>query len=215
DIIKYTKGHGTLVDCPHINAGVLLEKGFTKEIIKQIEKSLPSVFDINFAFNKWSLGAGFCKNVLGFNEEQLDDPNFNVLTALGFSREQVEEVNDYVCGAMTIEGAPHLKQEHYPIFDCANKCGKKGTRYIKAGAHIRLMAAAQSFISGAISKTINLPNEASVEDMKTAYEMSWGLCLKANALYRDGSKLSQPLNSMTDEGEYDEEAAEIVEEIIQ
>jgi ribonucleoside-diphosphate reductase alpha chain len=214
DIVKYTKGHGTLVDCPHINAGTLLEKGFTKEIIKQIEKSLPSVFDINFAFNKWSLGAGFCKNVLGFSEDQLDDPNFNVLNALGFSREQVEEANDYVCGAMTIEGAPHLKEEHYPVFDCANKCGKKGVRYIKAGAHIRLMAAAQSFISGAISKTINLPNEASVEDMKTAYMMSWSLCLKANALYRDGSKLSQPLNSMTDEGEYDDEIVEIVEEIM-
>ena len=214
DIVKYTKGHGTLVDCPHINAGTLLEKGFTKEIIKQIEKSLPSVFDINFAFNKWSLGAGFCKNVLGFSEDMLDDPNFNILTALGFSREQVEEANDYVCGAMTVEGAPHLKEEHYAVFDCANKCGKKGSRYIKAGAHIRLMAAAQSFISGAISKTINLPNEASVEDMKTAYMMSWNLCLKANALYRDGSKLSQPLNSITDDGDYDDEVMEIAEEIV-
>lgn len=204
DIIKYTKGHGSLIGCPHINPQSLIEKGFTKEIIKNIEKQLPTAFDINFVFNKHSLGAGFCMNVLGFSEEQLDDFGFNILRALGFSKEQIDEANDYVCGTMTIEGAPHLKEEHYPIFDCANKCGKKGTRYIHANAHIKIMAAAQPFISGAISKTINLPNEATIDDMKKAYMMSWSLCLKANALYRDGSKLSQPLNSMTDDEEGDD-----------
>ncbi|MBN8568098.1 MAG: vitamin B12-dependent ribonucleotide reductase [Ignavibacteria bacterium] len=199
EIIKYTKGHGSLIGCPHLNAQSLTDKGFTKEIIAIIEKSLPTVFDINFAFNKWSLSVAFCKNVLGFSEEQLEDSNFNILKELGFSKEQVEEANDYICGTMTIEGAPHLKEEHYAIFDCANKCGKKGKRYIKTDAHIKIMAAAQPFISGAISKTINLPNEATIEDMKNAYMLSWKSCLKANALYRDGSKLSQPLNSVTDD----------------
>ena len=198
DIIRYTKGNGSLIGCPHINPQSLTEKGFTKEIIKSIEKSLPSVFDINFAFNKYSLGVSLCKNVLGFTEEQINDFNFNILKALGFTKEQIDEANDYICGTMTIEGAPNLKKEHYPIFDCANKCGKKGTRYIQSDAHIKIMAATQPFISGAISKTINLPNGASIEDMKNAYMLSWSLGLKANALYRDGSKLSQPLNSVID-----------------
>ena len=211
DIIKYTKGYGSLIGCPHINPQSLADKGFTMEVIKQVEKSLPGVFDINFAFNKYTLGTGFCKNVLGFTEEQLDDFSFNILRSLGYTKEQIDEANDYICGTMTIEGSPHLKQEHYPIFDCANKCGKKGTRYISPEAHIKIMAAAQPFISGAISKTINLPNNASIEDMKNAYLMSWSLGLKSNALYRDGSKLSQPLNRIVDEAiEYEiEEKSDI------
>ena len=217
DIIKYTKGNGSLIGCPHINPQTLTDKGFTMEVIKLIEKSLPSVFDINFAFNKWTLGVGFCKNLLGFSDEQLDDPGFNILKGLGFTKEQIEEANDYICGAMTIEGAPHLKTKHYPVFDCANKCGKKGTRFIASDAHIRIMAAAQPFISGAISKTINLPNNATVEDMKKAYMLSWSLGLKANALYRDGSKLSQPLNSLADEELFENEeiSGEKIEPITQ
>ncbi|MCI0449464.1 MAG: vitamin B12-dependent ribonucleotide reductase [Chlorobi bacterium] len=211
DIIKYTKGHGTLIGCPHINPQSLAEKGFTAEVIAMIEKSLPSVFDINFAFNKWTLGTDFCKDTLGFTDEQLDDYSFNMLKSLGFTREQTDEANDYVCGTMTIEGAPHLKEEHYPVFDCANKCGKKGTRFISAGAHIKIMAAAQPFISGAISKTINLPNEATIDDMKHAYMLSWQLGIKANALYRDGSKLSQPLNSVKDDELYEGEGEELAE----
>ena len=199
EIIKYTKGHGSIIGCPYINAQTLTEKGFTKEILTKIEKSLPSVFDINFTFNKWTLGVGFCKNALGFSDEQLDDPGFNVLKELGYTKEQIEEANDFVCGTMTVEGAPHLKEEHYSIFDCANKCGRKGVRYISADAHIKIMAAAQPFISGAISKTINLPNHATIDDMKNAYLTSWKLGVKANALYRDGSKLSQPLNSVSDD----------------
>ncbi|HEY3250457.1 MAG TPA: vitamin B12-dependent ribonucleotide reductase [Ignavibacteria bacterium] len=199
DIIKYCKGHGTLIGCPHINTQSLAEKGFSADVITQIEKTLPSVFDINFAFNKWTVGADFCKDTLGFTDEQIDDFNFSMLKSLGFTKEQIEEANDYVCGTMTIEGAPHLKESHYPVFDCANKCGRIGTRYIHPEAHIKIMAAAQPFISGAISKTINLPNDASVDDMKNAYMMSWKMCLKANALYRDGSKLSQPLNSVNDD----------------
>jgi len=203
DIIKYCKGHGTLIGCPHINPQSLAEKSFTPDVIARIEKSLPSVFDINFTFNKWSIGADFCKETLGFTDEQLDDFNFNMLKSLGFTKEQVEEANEYICGTMTIEGAPHLQEKHYPIFDCANKCGRKGTRYIQADAHIKIMAAAQPFISGAISKTINLPNDATIDDMKKAYMLSWKLGIKANALYRDGSKLSQPLNSVSDDEIYD------------
>ena len=199
DIIKYTKGNGSLINCPHINAQSLTEKGFTKDVLTKIEKSLPTVFDINFTFNKWTLGVGFCKNALGFSDEQLDDTGFNVLKELGFTKDQIDEANDFICGTMTIEGAPHLKEEHYPIFDCANKCGKKGERYISADAHIKIMASAQPFISGAISKTINLPNEATIDDMKDAYLSSWKLGVKANALYRDGSKLSQPLNTVKDD----------------
>lgn len=205
DIIKYINGYGSIIGCPHINTHSLTEKGFTKEAIKLIEKTLPSAFDITFAFNKWVLGVPFCKNVLGFTDEQIDDPDFNMLLALGYTREQIEEANEYVCGSMTAEGAPHLKEKHYAVFDCANKCGKKGTRFIEPEAHIRIMAAAQAFISGAISKTINLPYCASIEDVKNAYMYAWSLGIKSVALYRDGSKLSQPLNTVLLDESYESE----------
>ena len=184
--------------CPHINADSLGDKGFTADKIEAIEAALPSSFDIKFAFNQFTLGEDFCKNVLGVTEEQLSDFTFDLLKHLGFSKDQIQAANDFVCGTMTVEGAPSLKEEHLAVFDCANKCGRIGTRYISASGHIKMMAAAQPFLSGAISKTINLPNEATVEDMKDAYMQSWEMMLKANALYRDGSKLSQPLNSMAD-----------------
>lgn len=195
DIVKYAKGNGTLKGCPTISHDRLRQVGFTDEKIQAIEAALPTAFEIKFAFNHWTLGEDFCKDFLGMTDAQLNDFNFDFLKHLGFTKKEIEEANDYVCGTMTVEGAPHLKEEHYPVFDCANKCGKKGTRYISAAGHIRMMAAAQPFISGAISKTINLPNEANVEDFKEAYQLSWELMTKANALYRDGSKLSQPLNS--------------------
>lgn len=197
-IIDYAKGSASLVGCPHINEESLKAKGFTDEKLEAVEAALPSSFDIKFAFNQWTLGENFCKEVLGITEEQLSDISFDMLRYLGFSREQITEANDYVCGTMTVEGAPFLKDEHLAVFDCANKCGRTGTRYISARGHIRMMAAAQPFLSGAISKTINLPNEATIEDMKDAYMLSWEMMLKANALYRDGSKLSQPLNSLAD-----------------
>ncbi|MEL0010823.1 MAG: vitamin B12-dependent ribonucleotide reductase, partial [Bacteroidota bacterium] len=198
EIINYAKGYASLKGCPFINPESLSEKGFGEEQLAAIEAALPSSFDIKFAFNHFTLGEDFCKDTLGLTEEQLNDFTFDMLRHLGFSREQIQDANDYVCGTMTVEGAPHLKDEHLSVFDCANKCGRIGTRYISAEGHIRMMAAAQPFLSGAISKTINLPNEATVEDMKKAYMLSWEMMLKANALYRDGSKLSQPLNSMAD-----------------
>jgi ribonucleoside-diphosphate reductase alpha chain len=204
EIEKYSKGHGTLVGCPAINRQSLKAKGFTDEKIDDIEKLCDNVFDLKFAFNKWTLGEEFCAK-LGFTPAQLIDPNFNMLASLGCTKEEIQAATDYVCGTMTLEGAPALRDEHLPIFDCANKCGRYGTRYIQYEAHIRMMAAAQPFISGAISKTINMPNEASVADVHKAYVDSWKLMLKANALYRDGSKLSQPLNSSNDDGDLAEE----------
>jgi ribonucleoside-diphosphate reductase alpha chain len=198
DIVRYCRGTGTLQGCPHINRVSLTAKGFTEEALRRVEAQLPTVFDLSFAFNRWVLGDDFCKDKLGFSQEQLASRHFDLLTALGFTRDQIAQANDYVCGTMTIEGAPHLRPEHYPVFDCANKCGKTGKRFLSTEAHIRMMAAAQPFISGAISKTINMPHEATVEDVKQAYLLSWRLMLKANALYRDGSKLSQPLNTVAD-----------------
>ena len=199
EIVKYAKGAGTLQGCPYINPETLKAKGFTEDLIKKIELQLPSTFDISFAFTKYTVGDKFCKEVLKIDQEILNDFDFNLLKELGFTKEEISAANDYVCGTMTIEGAPYLKSEHYPVFDTANKCGKKGTRYIKPDAHIRMMAAAQPFISGAISKTINLPNNASIKDIENAYMLSWKLGIKANALYRDSSKLSQPLNSISEE----------------
>ena len=195
EIIRYAVGHGSLKGAPAINEESLKAKGFTAGAIQAIEASLTAAFDIRFVFNKWNLGEEFCKAGLGLTEAQLNDPAFDMLTALGFSKADYDAANTYVCGAMTLEGAPYLKDEHLKVFDCANPCGRIGKRYLSVESHIRMMAAAQPFISGAISKTINMPNQASVEACKDAYMLSWNLGIKANALYRDGSKLSQPLAS--------------------
>jgi ribonucleoside-diphosphate reductase alpha chain len=197
DIEKYCKGHGTLIGCPHINRQSLKALNFTDEAIDAIERQLDSTFDVRFVFNKYTLGEELCQQ-LGFSTQQLDDMQFDMLTELGLTSEQISDVNDYICGTMMIEGAPHIKDEHLPIFDCANKCGKRGERYIDYMAHVRMMAAAQPFISGAISKTINMPAEASVDNVGDVHLASWRLMLKAIALYRDGSKLSQPLNASND-----------------
>ena len=194
-IENYAVGYGTLKDAPHINHESLKAKGFTDEILETVESGLATTFDIKFAFNKWTLGEDFCVNTLGIKEEQLIDPEFSLLAHLGFSQKDIDAANEYCCGTMTLEGAPKLKDEHLPIFDCANPCGRKGKRFLSVDSHIRMMAASQPFISGAISKTINMANNATVEDCKNAYMLSWRLALKANALYRDGSKLSQPLNA--------------------
>ncbi|HET9415278.1 MAG TPA: vitamin B12-dependent ribonucleotide reductase, partial [Pseudolabrys sp.] len=207
EIEAYAVGHGTLSQAPAINHTTLKAKGFTDEAIAKIEKALPTAFDIKFAFNKWTLGEDFCRDKLGIPAEDLASPAFDLLAALGFGKREIEAANIHVCGAMTVEGAPHLKAEHYPVFDCANPCGRTGKRYLSVESHIRMMAAAQPFISGAISKTINMPNEATVEDCKAAYLLSWKLALKANALYRDGSKLSQPLNAQLIADEDDEDDA--------
>jgi ribonucleoside-diphosphate reductase alpha chain len=205
DIETYAVGHGTLANAPGINHAALKAKNFTPEAIERLEKALPTAFDIRFAFNKWTLGEAFCTDVLGLPAEDLAKPAFDMLAALGFSRREIEAANVYVCGAMTVEGSPHLRAEHYAVFDCANPCGRNGKRFLSVDSHIRMMAAAQPFISGAISKTINMPNEATVEDCKQAYLLSWKLGLKANALYRDGSKLSQPLQSQLIADEDEEE----------
>jgi ribonucleoside-diphosphate reductase alpha chain len=207
----YALGHGTLNGAPAINHDSLRARGFDDRALAAIEAALATAFDIKFAFNKWTLGEAFCVERLGVAPTALDDPGFDLLAALGFSRTEIDAANTWCCGAMTVEGAPHLKPEHLPVFDCASPCGRTGTRALSAESHIRMIAAAQPFISGAISKTINMPNAATVADCKDAYWLSWQLGLKATALYRDGSKLSQPLaaNLFGDDEEAEEEAADL------
>ena len=196
-VVDYAKGAGTLSGAPFINPQSLSEKGFLAEEINLLDKAVETAFEIGFVFNVHTLGEP-CLKRLGFVPEVYKSPGFNLLAALGYTDEQIEAANDYVCGTMTVEGAPYLKDEHLPVFDCANKCGQKGQRFIHAHGHIRMMAAVQPFISGAISKTINLPNEATMAEIADAYQLSWELGLKACALYRDGSKLSQPLSNKSE-----------------
>lgn len=212
EIEAYAVGHGNLNQAAGVNPGSLKAKGFSDEQIEMLNKALESAFDIKFVFNKWTLGEKFCKETLGLTDEQLDDISFDLLAAIGFDKKEIEAANIHICGAMTLEQAPFLKDEHLAVFDCANPCGKIGKRYLSVSSHIRMMAAAQPFISGAISKTINMPNEANVEDCKEAYMLSWKLALKANALYRDGSKLSQPLNASLISDDEDEDDMEAITE---
>jgi len=196
-IVKYAVGAGTFAGAPYVNHQTLSEKGFIADEIKKLDAAVAAAFEIGFVFNVYTLGEE-CLQRLGFTPEQYFNFEWSLLEALGFSDDEIEAANDYICGTMTVEGAPYLKAEHLSVFDCANKCGKKGERYIHAHGHIRMMGAVQPFISGAISKTINLPHEASVEEIADCYYLSWLLGLKANALYRDGSKLSQPLSNKSD-----------------
>ena len=208
EVIAHAVGHASLGNCPGINHTALIGHGFGPREIEKIEAALPTAFDIRFVFNQWTLGEEFCTGTLGIPADKLNDPTFDMLRHLGFTKAQVDAANDHVCGTMTLEGAPHLKTEHLSVFDCANPCGKTGKRFLSVESHITMMAAAQSFISGAISKTINMPNNATITETLAAYELSHSLGIKANALYRDGSKLSQPLASALVED--DEEAEEIL-----
>ena len=192
-IVAYCVGTQTLDGAPYINRNTLADRGFTRSVLDDLEAAVAGSFHLSFLFNRYLLGDEFCNEVLGFSEEQLADPTFNLLAALGFDAEQIEAANDHILGRMTIEGAPHLDEAHYPVFDCATRCGRYGTRYIEPMAHVRTLAAAQPFLSGAISKTINMPNEATVDHVKDVYMAAHDSMVKALALYRDGSKLSQPL----------------------
>jgi ribonucleoside-diphosphate reductase alpha chain len=207
DMEHHAIGFGSLADAPFINHRTLAARGFTPEAIAAVERALPEAFDIQFVFNRWTLGDDFLVGTLGLTAEQLEQ-DINVLRHLGFSRAEIEAANVHACGAMTIEGAPHLRDEHLPVFDCANACGRTGTRFLSPESHIRMMAAAQPFLSGAISKTVNLPGSASVADCTRVFSLSWKLGLKAIALYRDGSKLSQPLSANRDHEE--DEVADLV-----
>ena len=226
EIVSYAVGHASIGNAPGINHTSLIGHGFGANELAKIDASLASAFDIRFVFNQWTLGEEFCTGVLGIPREKLNDPTFNLLSHLGYSKADIDAANDHVCGTMTLEGAPYLKEEHLSIFDCANPCGKKGKRFLSVDSHIHMMAAAQSFISGAISKTINMPNDATIEDCQKAYELSWSLGVKANALYRDGSKLSQPLAAalveddddamdVLESGNITEKAAVIAEKIVE
>jgi ribonucleoside-diphosphate reductase alpha chain len=205
EIVTYAIGSMTLEGAPHIDRERLAERGFGDEDLAAVEKTLGGVFDVRHAFNGYALGDETMER-LGFTRAEFTDPQFDLLTALGYTEREIQEANDVVCGRQTVEGAPHLRDEHLAVFDTANRNGRNGKRYIHHTGHIKMMAAVQPFISGAISKTINMPNEVTVEDIEESYMLSWDLGLKAIALYRDGSKASQPLSSASnDQGVTDEE----------
>ncbi len=210
DVVRYCVGAQTLKGAPFINHDTLRKKGFDDAALDRLESSLGQAFEIQFAFNKFTLGEAFCVEKLGLTEAQLNETSVNLLKTLGFTQEEIAAANDFCCGTMTVEGAPHLKAEHLAVFDCANRCGRIGQRSIAVDAHIRMMAAAQPFISGAISKTINMPADATLEDVKAAYLLAWKSMVKAVALYRDGSKLSQPLSASTDSGKAVEAATGVM-----
>ena len=214
EIINYVIGSMSLNDSPYINKKSLMEKGLSEEDVAKIEGALPGAFEIQHAFNVFVLGEETLKN-LGIDEEAYTSFDFNLLETLGYSRNEIAQANLYICGTQKIEGAPYLKDEHLDVFDCANKCGKDGERFIHYMGHVRMMAAAQPFISGAISKTVNMPNEASIEDIEDCYYEAAKIGVKAIAIYRDGSKASQPLSASSDEGDSDEsdpEVSKILEE---
>ncbi len=214
EIINYVIGSMSLNGSPYINKESLMDKGLSEEDVAKIESALPGAFEIQHAFNVFVLGEETLKG-LGIDEETYTSFDFNLLETLGFSRSEVTQANLYICGTQKIEGAPYLKEEHLDVFDCANKCGKDGERFIHYMGHVRMMAAAQPFISGAISKTVNMPNEASIEDIEDCYFEAAKIGVKAIAIYRDGSKASQPLSASSDEGDSDEsdpEVTKIIEE---
>ena len=200
EIVAYVSGTNTLLGAPHINRNSLKDKGLTDADLDKVEQAIPGVFDLMLAFAPWVVGKEAYER-LGISADKMSRPGFNLLRHLGFSKEEVEEANDVIVGRMTIEGAPYLDEEHYQVFDCANRCGRTGQRFLAPMAHVRMMAATQPFLSGAISKTVNLPNEATVADVREIYEEGWRLGLKAIALYRDGCKASQPLSTSSKEKE--------------
>jgi len=210
EMIQYVIGAMSLENSPYVNKESLIEKGLDENDISNIEDSLPGAFEIQHALNVFVLGEETMKK-LGIPEEEYTSFDFNLLENLGFSKNEIAQANEFICGTQKIEGAPYLKDEHLDVFDCANRCGKDGERFIHYMGHVRMMAAAQPFISGAISKTVNMPNEATVQDIEDCYFESAKIGVKAIAIYRDGSKASQPLSSSSDEGESDETDPEVTQ----
>jgi ribonucleoside-diphosphate reductase alpha chain len=208
EIIDYVIGSMSLKNSPYVNKQSLIEKGLNEEDVAKIEAALPGAFEIQHAFNVFVLGEEALKG-LGIPEEEYTSFDFNLLETLGYSRNEIAQANLDICGTQKIEGAPYLKEEHLDVFDCANKCGKDGERYIHYMGHVRMMAAAQPFISGAISKTVNMPNEATIEDIEDCYFEAAKIGVKAIAIYRDGSKASQPLSSSSDDADSEESDPEV------
>jgi ribonucleoside-diphosphate reductase alpha chain len=208
EIVAYVSGTNTLLAAPHVNRASLAQRGLSAEDLAKVEAAIPSVFDLDLAFGPWILGEETYDR-LGVSKESRARFSFSLLKHLGFTAAEIEEANEVIIGRMTVEGAPHLRPEHYAVFDCANRCGKKGRRYLAPMSHIKMMAATQPFLSGAISKTVNLPNEATIDDVQKIYEEGWKLGLKAVALYRDGCKASQPLSSQSESSSKDEPGGEV------
>ena len=204
DILRYIVGTSSLEGAPHINPESLREKGFLDEDLVKLEKAMPAVFELRHAFNPFVLGADAMRR-LGFDEDEYGRFEFDLLRALGFSVGEIREATYYICGQQMIEGAPHLQGDHLAVFDTANKNGRNGERFIHHTGHIKMLAATQPFLSGAASKTINMPNEATIEDIEESYMLSYELGVKCMALYRDGSKASQPLSSGSDDAQSEDE----------
>jgi ribonucleoside-diphosphate reductase alpha chain len=194
EIVAHAVGHASLQGCPSINHEALRSRGFDDAAIARIEKALPTVFDLRGAFLPTTIGAPLLSR-LGISDADLQDLGFDLLGFLGFSEEEITAASIWACGTMAVEGAPQLKDAHLPVFDCANRCGRFGSRFIRYQAHIKMMSAVQPFISGAISKTINLPRESTISDVDEALRLAWQSMLKALAIFRDGSKLSQPITA--------------------
>ena len=217
-IEEYIMGSKRLSGCPSLPLEKLKDVGFDSKILTSIEEKLGDVFDLRSAFAPSMIGKDFCISVLGITSDQLDDPFFDTLGFLGFSPQEIEAANDFIFGFNTIEGAPGLKEEHLAVFDCATPCGKYGERSIAWDAHVKMMAAAQPFISGAISKTINMPSDSTIDDVREAYNLSHATMNKACAVYRDGSKLSQPLMSQLVDSmdiEDEDEEVSVVEQMVE
>src|SRR4051812_8803005 len=200
EIVAYVSGTNTTLGAPGVSRAALKQKGLDDADLAKIEAAQPGVFELSLAFAPWVLGKETYER-LGVTAEKMSKPGFSLLRHLGFTDAEIEQANDVIVGRMTIEGAPGLRDEHYAVFDCANRCGKTGQRYLHPMSHVKMMAAAQPFLSGAISKTVNLPHESTVEEVRQIYEEGWKLGLKAVALYRDGCKASQPLSTSSKERE--------------
>ena len=208
-IEEYIIGTGRIAGCPSLPVDRLMEAGLSGKDLAEIESKMGDVFDIRSAFAPSLLGKELCTGSLGMTEDQYEDAFFDTLSFLGFTQEEVDAAGEHIFGNLTIEGAPGLKEEHLAVFDCATPCGAKGKRSIAWPAHVKMMAAAQPFISGAISKTINMPSNSTVDDVREAYNLSHTTMNKACAVYRDCSKLSQPLmNKLVEDTDLTEEVTE-------
>jgi ribonucleoside-diphosphate reductase alpha chain len=196
DIEAYALGHGTLKGAPgSLSYESLAAKGLSEASLGKVEAALKNAISLEGCFAPYVLGDGALE-AIGIPEATYGLPGFSLLRHLGWSEGEIEEAELFACGTMGLEGAPGLESGHLGVFDTATASGKKGTRSIGWTAHIAMMAAVQPFVSGAISKTINMPNSATYEDVKGAYMLAWRSMLKSIALYRDGSKLSQPLSAL-------------------
>ncbi len=207
DINFYAVGHGTLLSAPAINHVSLKKKGFHQAALDALEAALSTAQHIRYVFNKWTLGDDFCQRMLGFDNGSLESGTFDMLRALGFSEDDIDDANLYCCGAMTLEGAPHLLPQHMAVFDGITAAGS-GVRRVMPEAQVKMQAAVEPFLSGAVCHTIELSHYTAIEDVQKLLLLSWELGVKRLSLYRDGCSLLHPLALPLSEAVDDEEISE-------